>query len=65
MRYVTACPSDLEEPYHFTTRMGFDINPYDWFVPNKTINGKQRTVVLHVDDLQVSHVDSSVLSDFL
>jgi hypothetical protein len=31
--------------------MGFKINPYDWCVANKTINGKQCTILWHVDDL--------------
>ena len=34
-------------------------------VVNKTVNGKQLTVVWHVDDLKVSHMDSLVVSDFL
>ena len=42
--------SDLE-------RVGFKINPYDPCVANKMINGKQMTVIWHVDDLKVSHVD--------
>ena len=24
---------------------GFTINPYDWYVANKTVNGKQQTIV--------------------
>jgi len=36
---------------------GFEINPYDPCVANKTVNGKQMTVVWHVDDLKVSHKD--------
>ena len=34
---------------------GFDINPYDWWVANKTVDGKQMTVVWHVDDLKISN----------
>jgi hypothetical protein len=41
--------ADLEEN-------GFVINPYDPYVPNRVINGTQRTVCWHVDDLKVSHV---------
>ena len=37
--------------------MGFTLNPYDPCVANKTINGKQMTIVWHVDDLKISHVD--------
>ena len=43
---------------------GFVINPYDSCVANKMVNGKQLTVVWHVDDLKISHVDLGVLSCF-
>ena len=36
---------------------GFIVNPYDPCVANKDVNGKQMTVLWHVDDLKVSHVD--------
>jgi hypothetical protein len=36
---------------------GFEINPYDTCVANKMINGKQCTILWHVDDLKISHVD--------
>jgi hypothetical protein len=36
---------------------GFEINPYDPCVANKLINGKQCTILWHVDDLKISHVD--------
>ena len=43
--------------------MGFDVNPYDLYVANKMVNGKQMTVCWYVDDLKVSHmVDSAVLA---
>jgi hypothetical protein len=46
--------------------MGFVVNPYDWCVTNKTINGKQCTILIwHVDDLKVSHVDPDVLKDIV
>ena len=38
--------------------IGFVVNPYDFCVANKMINGKQMTIVWHVDDLKISHVDS-------
>ena len=44
---------------------GFTINPYDECVANKTINGKQCTVLWHVDDLKISHVDSGVVDSIL
>ena len=42
---------------------GFEINPYDTCVANKIVNGKQCTVVWHVDDLKISHVEKSVVED--
>ena len=38
----------------------FDMNPYDSCVTNKTINGKQLTLVWHVDDIKSSHVEAEV-----
>jgi len=40
--------------------MGFELNPYDACVANKMINGEQCTILWHVDDLKISHVDSKV-----
>ena len=45
--------------------LGFAVNPYDWCVVNKIINGKQCTVGWHVDDLKISHQDSQVVDDIL
>jgi len=39
----------------------FVMNPYDPCVWNKMVNGKQLTIVFHVDDCKLSHVDSKVL----
>ena len=36
---------------------GFELNPYDPCVANKMINGNQCTILWHVDDLKISHVD--------
>jgi hypothetical protein len=44
---------------------GFEINPYDWCVANKMIDGKQCTIVWHVDDLKISHVDGEVIEGVL
>jgi len=41
--------------------LGFSINPYDSCVANKTINGKQCTIAWYVDDLKISHKDSTVV----
>ena len=46
-------------------RWGYEINPYDWCVANKMINGKQCTVLWHVDDLKISHVDPAVVEELL
>ena len=40
---------------------GFERNLYDFCVVNKLVNGKQLTVVWYVDDLKVSHADSTVV----
>ena len=44
---------------------GFTINPYDWCVANKMVNNKQITVVWHVHDLKISHVDADVVTTFI
>lgn len=44
---------------------GFEINPYDWCVANKMIDGEQCTVVWHVDDLKISHKDTDVVTSIL
>ena len=45
--------------------LGFTVNPYDWCVANKQINGKQCTIGWYVDDLKLSHVETEVLEDIL
>ena len=44
---------------------GFETNPYDACVMNMNIEGKQCTIVWHVDDLKISHVDESVINDII
>ena len=44
---------------------GYVFNPYDPCVCNKMVDGKQHTVVFHVDDLMGSHVDPEVNTQFL
>jgi hypothetical protein len=44
---------------------GYERNPYDWCVMNKTVNGKQCTVLWHVDDLKMSHVDPKVIDELI
>eukprot|EP00957_Ditylum_brightwellii_P120527 9195523-Ditylum_brightwellii.AAC.1 len=41
---------------------GFEINPYDWCVASKQINGSQCTVVWHVDGLKISHKDANIVT---
>ncbi|MFN7263281.1 MAG: reverse transcriptase domain-containing protein, partial [Cyanobacteriota bacterium] len=45
--------------------LGFTLNPYDNCVANKSINGKQCTILWHVDDLKISHVSREVLEDIV
>ena len=42
--------------------IGFQMNPYDPCVANKIVDGSQLTVVWHVDNLKVSHVDRGVVT---
>ena len=41
--------------------LGSDINPYDWYVANKIIDGKQCTIICHMDNLNISHVKDAAL----
>ena len=43
-------------------KWGFKINPYDWCVANKEVHGRQCTIIWHVDDLKISHVEPDVVS---
>ena len=49
----------------FLISIGFELNPYDSCVANKNINGKQCTVLWHVDDLKISHQDPKVVDDVI
>jgi hypothetical protein len=40
---------------------GFKLNPYVRCVANKIINGKQCTIVWHVDDPKISHQDNAIV----
>jgi hypothetical protein len=44
---------------------GFELNPYDFCGAKKTINGKQCTIIWHVDDLKISHVDLKAVTAIL
>ena len=40
----------------------FELNHYDPCVAYKIVDGAQLTVVWHIDDLKVSHVDAGVVT---
>ena len=42
-------------------KQGFELNPYDACVANKTVDGKVLTVCFHVDDCKVSHKSTKVV----
>jgi len=42
---------------------GCVLNPYNKCVASKTLEGKQCTVLWHVDDLKISHVDKNIVED--
>ena len=44
---------------------GFVLNPYDPCVANKMIDGSQCTVLWHVDDLKISHVNRKAVETVL
>jgi hypothetical protein len=47
------------------TKMGFTFNPYDRCCMNKQIDGSQCTILWHVDDIKVSHVDPTAVTTVL
>ena len=44
---------------------GFKLNDYDQCVANNTINGKQFTIIWHLDNLKISHIDKKVIEDMI
>ena len=46
-------------------KIGFELNPYDPCVANKTIEGEQMTICFHVDDCKVSHCSSKVVDGII
>ena len=50
---------------YLVEELGFEVNPHDLCVVNKTINDKQCTIGWHVDDLMISHVDEDVIEDIV
>ena len=45
--------------------IGFIFNPYDPYVANKIMNGKQLTITFHVDNIKAIHVDEKVIDDII
>ena len=43
----------------------FKTNPYDQCVVNKDINGSQCTIIWHVDDLKISHINEHVVTSII
>jgi hypothetical protein len=41
--------------------LGFKMNLYDQCIMNKIVNGKQCTIIWHMDDVKGSHVEQKVL----
>ena len=50
---------------YLVDELGFTINPHDKCVANKIINGKQCTIIWHVDDAKISHVEQRVVDDII
>jgi hypothetical protein len=44
---------------------GFKMNPYDACVWNKMVNGKQFTIVFHIDDLLLSHLNPNIVTLYI
>jgi hypothetical protein len=44
---------------------GFLMNPYDACVWNKMVNGKQFTIVFHIDDLLLSHLNPNIVTLYI
>ena len=44
---------------------GFPVNPYNYCIANKVVNGSQMTVTWNVDDLKISHKESLEVTKFL
>jgi hypothetical protein len=43
--------------------LGFTLNRYDECVANNVIQGKQCTILWHVDDFKISHISATVIED--
>ena len=54
-----------ELPKFITADLGFTMNPFDSCVANKIIDGKQCTILWHVDDIKMSHVSQEGLESIM
>jgi hypothetical protein len=50
---------------YLVKEQGYTLNPYDDCVANKIVEGSQCTVLWHVDDLKLSHVNQDVLESLV
>jgi len=44
---------------------GFTLNRYDQYMANKTLNGRQCTIIWHVDDLKIPHVEKDLVEGII
>ena len=44
---------------------GFEINPFNWCVANKTAKRKKITSVWHVDELKISQVENCAFKEMI
>ena len=42
--------------------MGYQRNKHDWCITNKIVNDRQCTILLHVDNMKMSHVDPEIVT---
>ena len=45
--------------------LGFKLNQYNTCVANKETNGKQCTIVWHVNDLKISHIYPNIVTSII
>ena len=50
---------------HWVNDWGYKLNPYDLCVANTVIKGQQCTIVWHLDDLKISHVNEAVVDNII
>jgi len=50
---------------HTLTCWSFEVNIYDLCVANKTIEGKQCTILWQLDDIKISQVNKDVVSSVI